>query len=282
MKVKRIVCLAAVALAFAAMVKAQNGVSPKEAADALWSRLTAAVNQDADLEGVLDELSRQRDELVKGLACSLVAEAEGNMYAKLGVLAYRSGEYANVLPTTGTADAEALKAICPTQEDGFLETIHPMPDYPAIETMLTAQGYRCAFGDIGLDFAIDAIGLPVDPLVSSLVYAKGRSATWQPSYGDVTGTARLIGNSGATQLSVYGGARSMSFTEHIGGGSLAVTTVYPWFSGSVGALPGYFAVYSRHVDIVMPSQSFGVCRPVGMSDAGSAAWQRVDAMEKKR
>lgn len=75
------------------------------------------------------------------------------------------------------------------------------------------------------------------------------------------GTARLIGNAGASDLGVVTGARAMHFVELTAGGSMNVTTVFPGETAK-----GLRAVHSRHVALLggpLPSQHYGFCRPWG-------------------
>lgn len=73
------------------------------------------------------------------------------------------------------------------------------------------------------------------------------------------GTARIIGNGGAEDLTVLRGDSTVSFVERVPVGTLNVTTVYAWRNKA-----GHFkAVHSRHTAIggPSPSQNFGWCQP---------------------
>ncbi len=73
------------------------------------------------------------------------------------------------------------------------------------------------------------------------------------------GTARLIGNAGAENLTAASGALSVSFVERVPVGTFNLTTVYAWRNRA-----GHFkAVHSRHTAIggPSPSQNYGSCQP---------------------
>jgi len=70
------------------------------------------------------------------------------------------------------------------------------------------------------------------------------------------GTARLIGNIGASDVVVIANASTLNFIEVTPVGYLNVTTLFH--------LPEMPAVHSRHVVIIdepMPSQRYGTCKP---------------------
>ena len=72
------------------------------------------------------------------------------------------------------------------------------------------------------------------------------------------GSARIIGNAGADDLTALRGADSVSFLERVPAGTINVTTVYAWRNTE-----GRFkAVHSRHVAIggPAPSQNYGYCQ----------------------
>jgi hypothetical protein len=71
-------------------------------------------------------------------------------------------------------------------------------------------------------------------------------------------TARIIGNAGAEDLLVFGGADSVAFVEQVPVGAVNVTTVYAWRDTQ-----GRFkSVHSRHTAIggPSPSQNYGFCQ----------------------
>lgn len=76
----------------------------------------------------------------------------------------------------------------------------------------------------------------------------------------VRGTARLIGNVGAADLTVIGGAGVLHFLELTPSGNLNVTTIFARRAASGGLR----AVHSRHVLLPvsgpLPSQAVGTCR----------------------
>jgi len=82
-----------------------------------------------------------------------------------------------------------------------------------------------------------------------------------------SGTARLIGNAGATDVTLSVNAKGLHFIEVTGSGNLMVTTVFRT-AASHGA-PGTFVfVYSRHFALgsaagdsnaTIPSQHHGLC-----------------------
>ncbi|MHB1095634.1 MAG: hypothetical protein ACYC3F_05635 [Gemmatimonadaceae bacterium] len=76
------------------------------------------------------------------------------------------------------------------------------------------------------------------------------------------GTARLIGNVGAEDVTVIGGSERLSLLEHTGSGNLQVTVIY-----MAQRSDGQFkAVHSRHTALLgglpLPSQTYGSCRPL--------------------
>jgi hypothetical protein len=76
------------------------------------------------------------------------------------------------------------------------------------------------------------------------------------------GTARLIGNVGAEDVSVIAGEESITFFERTGTGNVQVTAIY-MAQDSGGA---FKAVHSRHTamlgGIPIASQMYGSCRPL--------------------
>jgi hypothetical protein len=72
------------------------------------------------------------------------------------------------------------------------------------------------------------------------------------------GTARLIGNQGAGDVTLWTTIAGLHFVEQTGFGSIMVTTVF-----STMVPGGFVAVTSRHIDMMMtpplPSQTHGTC-----------------------
>lgn len=76
------------------------------------------------------------------------------------------------------------------------------------------------------------------------------------------GTARLIGNVGAEDVSVIAGSERITLLEQTGSGNLQVTVIYI----SQRSDDQFKAVHSRHTalpgGLPIPSQSYGTCRPL--------------------
>lgn len=80
------------------------------------------------------------------------------------------------------------------------------------------------------------------------------------------GTARLIGNAGAEDVTVILSLNGLTFVEQTPTGSLNITTVYAEAVETLGTgLDVFMAVTSRHIAInfvPLPSQYYGSCRVV--------------------
>jgi hypothetical protein len=72
------------------------------------------------------------------------------------------------------------------------------------------------------------------------------------------GSARIIGNKGANDITASQGMGSVSFIERVPVGNLNVTTVYAWRD----RMGRFKAVHSRHTAIggPSPSQNYGYCQ----------------------
>jgi hypothetical protein len=73
-----------------------------------------------------------------------------------------------------------------------------------------------------------------------------------------TGTARMIGNEGADDVSVLGRSANITIVERTGFGSFTFTTIYPDFQNGE-----FVAVHSRHIDLPngpRSSQHHGTCK----------------------
>ncbi|MBC7625278.1 MAG: hypothetical protein H7232_18075 [Aeromicrobium sp.] len=73
------------------------------------------------------------------------------------------------------------------------------------------------------------------------------------------GTARLIGNLGASEVKVIERAGRLTFIEVTASGNVTLTTVY-----RTGAAAPYPAIHSRHVGLLTEpwgSQMYGTCSP---------------------
>ena len=127
---------------------------------------------------------------------------------------------------------------------GIARASHEPPAYDELDPdgLSAAVGFRCSFAEMGLDMAVDEVSF------------EGENRF---------GTARLIGNTGAVDMTAVreftGG--SMSFIEITSGGSVHLLTVY-----ALRRVDGAFeAVYSRHFGFMgFPGASHdeGPCRDV--------------------
>lgn len=75
-----------------------------------------------------------------------------------------------------------------------------------------------------------------------------------------TGKARMIGNIGATDVSVWATATGLTFVEQTGMGNLIFTTA---FASYAKGTMDFIAVTSRHLDFLikpLPSQYHGTCK----------------------
>ena len=123
---------------------------------------------------------------------------------------------------------------------------------PTFDALLAARSLKCSFG-------------------------RGASADWKAGRPNVTldragadfilhfdsidpdkRTARLIGNQGATDVSVLRTATGLHFLEVTGSGNINLTTAFARMVPE-----GFIAVTSRHLDLTRlpyPSQSHGTCK----------------------
>jgi hypothetical protein len=87
------------------------------------------------------------------------------------------------------------------------------------------------------------------------------SATHFDSIDLKSGKARLIGDQGASDVSVWATASGITFVEQTGFGNLVFTTV---FSERIPGKADFYAVVSRHMLMLrgnpLPSQYHGSCR----------------------
>jgi hypothetical protein len=76
-----------------------------------------------------------------------------------------------------------------------------------------------------------------------------------------SGKARLIGNQGASDVSVWGTVSGITFVEQTGFGNVAITTV---FSERIPGKEEFYVVVSRHMQMLrgnpLPSQYHGSCK----------------------
>ena len=78
----------------------------------------------------------------------------------------------------------------------------------------------------------------------------------------VTGTGRIIGNSGASDVVVLTSGAGLTLLENTGTGNFVFTTI---FTDRTRATGEYIAVMSRHMSISgrpVPSQYHGTCTPL--------------------
>jgi hypothetical protein len=75
-----------------------------------------------------------------------------------------------------------------------------------------------------------------------------------------TGKARMIGNAGATDVSVWATGTGLTFVEQTSAGNLIFTTV---FASYAKGTMDFIAVTSRHLDLLikpLPSQYHSTCK----------------------
>jgi hypothetical protein len=75
-----------------------------------------------------------------------------------------------------------------------------------------------------------------------------------------TGSARMIGNEGAADVTVLASPSGVTFVEQTGSGNIVFTTVFP---AMVPGTDEFYAVTSRHMTLPggpLPSQYHGKCR----------------------
>ena len=97
-----------------------------------------------------------------------------------------------------------------------------------VEPLHSARTFRCDFDDMAMATVIDSV------------------AHDERGFG----TARLVGNIGASDVLVFRGREMISFIE-LPGNAVNTITVYAWSSED----GGFFAVYSRHSVTLVPSPS---------------------------
>lgn len=75
------------------------------------------------------------------------------------------------------------------------------------------------------------------------------------------GTGRLLGNSGASDVSAFLGSNSIHIIEQTMSGNINITTIYDKVKNS---LENYPVVHSRHINLPgsgpLPSQFVGLCK----------------------
>lgn len=109
------------------------------------------------------------------------------------------------------------------------------PDANDVAVLRAADTFRCSFDGMA-ELIIDDV-----------------------DYRDGLGSARLIGNLSAGDMSAVLGTVTASFIEVTGSGAVNMLTVYAWRNDELR----FIAVYSRHTAIFgepSPSQIHGSCR----------------------
>jgi hypothetical protein len=142
--------------------------------------------------------------------------------------------------------AAAASVLCPR----FTDALQPESTDATLRTLLAARSLKCVFSTNAVaDWKEGTPKLTVD--------RKGFEMHFD-SIDTKAQKARLIGNQGAADLTVFATRAGLHFMEQTGSGNIAFTTV---FASRVSE--GFIAVASRHVDLPggpIPSQYHGVCK----------------------
>ena len=125
------------------------------------------------------------------------------------------------------------------------------PDPAALKALVEAKSLRCTFGG----------GTVGDWRGGELKKQKDRSLGGPLQFDAInhkTRTARLIGNQGAGDISVFLTSAGVHFIEQTAFGSVMYTSIFPFRVGDAFA-----AVTSRHISLLgapLPSQYHGTCK----------------------
>ena len=128
----------------------------------------------------------------------------------------------------------------------------PVTAFAQVASLVNTRSWRC-------DFPTAAVTDWLEERAEPEVITQNFTITID-NVDAANGTARIIGDTGASDLIVVSGAGVLHFLEGTGSGNMNVTTI---FNASTPASQ-LKAVHSRHVLILgdpLPSQAYGYCRP---------------------